>query len=174
MAFDPPTTYTQRIDAPDQSRAHADYLNSHDALVGNIANEDWRWRRRHNYYLNCLHDVDRSIVPLLDELEAFGLAPKTIIVLTSDHGDLDGAHRLHSKGATSYREQNNVPLIVVHPAHPGGKRCKAATSHLHIAPTLVSLTNASADKKAAIMKSLPGKDFSSLFAAPEKADTQRW
>jgi arylsulfatase len=106
---------------------------------------------------------------LLDELEALGLSSKTIIVLTSDHGDLDGAHRLHSKGATSYREQNNVPLIVVHPAHPGGKRCKAVTSHLDIAPTLVSLTNASADKKAAIMNSLPGKDFSSLFAAPERA-----
>jgi arylsulfatase A-like enzyme len=168
-AFDLPTTYTQRIDAPGRPRAHADYLKSHDALVGNIPNEDWRWRRRHNYYLNCLRDVDRNITPLLDELEALGLASKTIIVLTSDHGDLDGAHRLHSKGATSYREQNNVPLILVHPAHPGGKRCRAVTSHLDIAPTLVSLTNASPDKKAAIMKSLPGKDFSSLFAAPEKA-----
>ena len=168
-AFDLPATYAQRIDAPGRPRAHVDYLKSHDALVGNIPNEDWRWRRRHNYYLNCLRDVDRNITPLLDELETLGLASKTIIILTSDHGDLDGAHRLHSKGATSYREQNNVPLIIVHPAYPGGKRCKAVTSHLDIAPTLVSLTNAGVDKKAAIMKSLPGKDFSSLFAAPEKA-----
>jgi Sulfatase len=126
-------------------------------------------RRRHNYYLNCLRDADRNIVPLLDELEALGLASKTIVILTADHGDLDGAHRLHSKGATAYREQNNVPLIIVHPAYPGGKRCKAVTSHLDIAPTLISLTNADADKKAAIMKVLPGKDFSSLLAAPEKA-----
>ncbi len=167
--FDLPPTYHQPIDAPGRPRAHADYLKSHDVLVGNIANEDWRWRKRHNYYLNCLRDVDRNIVPLLDELEALGLASKTIVILTSDHGDLDGAHRLHSKGATSYREQNNVPLIIVHPAHPGGKRCKAVTSHLDIAPTLVSLTNADADKKAAITKVLPGKDFSSLLAGPEKA-----
>jgi hypothetical protein len=90
-------------------------------------------------------------------------------VLTSDHGDLDGAHRLHSKGATAYREQNNVPLIVVHPAHPGGKRCKAVTSHVDIAPTLLSLTNASAEKKAAIAKNLPGQDLSPLFVAPDKA-----
>jgi arylsulfatase len=106
---------------------------------------------------------------LLDELEALGLASKTIIVLTSDHGDLDGAHRLHSKGATSYREQNNVPLIVVHPAYAGGKRCKAVTSHLDIAPTLVAMTNASAEKRTAITKDLPGKDLSSLVAAPEEA-----
>ncbi len=167
--FDLPATYRQPIDAPGQPRAHADYLKSHDALVGNIANEDWRWRKRHNYYLNCLRDVDRNIVPLLDELESLGLASKTIVILTSDHGDLDGAHRLHSKGATSYREQNNGPLIIVHPAHAGGKFCKAVTSHLDIAPTLVGLTNANADKKAIIVKDLPGKDFSSLLDSPEKA-----
>jgi len=167
--FELPATYAQSLHAPGRPAAHADYLESHDALVGHIPNEDWRWRRRHNYYLNCLRDVDRNIVPLLDEVEALGLASNTIIVLTSDHGDLDGAHRLHSKGATAYREQNNVPLIVVHPAYAGGKRCKALTSHLDIAPTLVSLTNASPEKKAAITKELPGKDFSPVLAAPEDA-----
>lgn len=167
--FDLPATYPDRLDAQGRPAAHRDYLKSPDALVGVIANEDWRWRRRHNYYLNCLRDVDRNIAPLLDELESLQLASKTVIVLTADHGDLDGAHRLHSKGATSYREQNNVPLIVVHPALPGGKACKAVTSHLDVAPTLVNLTNASPDRKAAITKSLPGKDFSSLLRAPEKA-----
>lgn len=167
--FDLPATYQQSLDSPGRPLAHIDYLHSHDALVGNIANEDWRWRRRHNYYLNCLHDVDRNIVPLLDEIDALGLSSRTIIVMTADHGDLDGAHRLHSKGATAYREQNNVPLIIVHPAHGGGGRCQAVTSHLDIAPTLVGLTNASSEKKAAITKDLPGKDISALLAAPEKA-----
>jgi len=73
------------------------------------------------------------------------------------------------KGATSYREQNNVPLIVAHPAYPGGKRCQAVTSHLDIAPTLISLTNASPEKKAAITRELPGKDFSLVLSAPEQA-----
>src|SRR5512143_1040713 len=167
--FDLPATYRQPIDAPGRPRAHADYLKSHDALVGNIANEDWRWRKRHNYYLNCLRDVDRNIVPLLDELQALGLASNTIIVLTADHGDLDGAHRLHSKGATAYREQNNVPLIVAHPAHPGGKRCKAVTSHVDIAPTLLNFTSATQEKKAAIAKGLPSEDLAPLLRAPEKA-----
>lgn len=167
--FELPLSYRQPLDAPGRPAAHAEYLRSHDALVGHIANEDWRWRYRHNYYLNCLRDVDRSIAPLLDELEALGFGSNTIIVLTSDHGDLDGAHRLHSKGATAYREQNNVPLIVVHPAHPGGQRCKAVTSHLDIAPTLLSLTNASPEKKAAIAKNLSGKDLTPLLAAPDRA-----
>ncbi|MFO1323491.1 MAG: sulfatase-like hydrolase/transferase [Burkholderiales bacterium] len=164
-----PRSYGQRLDAPGRPPAHREYLRSHDALVGHIANDDWRWRYRHNYYLNCLRDVDRSIVPLLDELEALGLASNTIVVFTADHGDLDGAHRMHSKGATAYREQNNVPLIVAHPAHPGGKRCKAVTTHLDIAPTLVGLTGASPEKKAAIAKGLPGVDLGPLLSAPEKA-----
>jgi len=106
---------------------------------------------------------------LLDELDALGFASNTIVVLTADHGDLDGAHRLHAKGATAYREQNNVPLIVVHPAYPGGRRCGAVTSHVDIAPTLVGLTSASPEKKASITKDLPGKDFSPLLAAPDRA-----
>jgi len=106
---------------------------------------------------------------VLDELEDRGLDANTIVILTSDHGELGGAHQLSGKGATSYREQNNVPLIVSHPAYAGGKRCNAVTSHLDLVPTLVSLTNASPEKKAAITQALPGKDFSPVLAAPEQA-----
>ncbi len=169
--FGLPRSHQQPLDAPGRPPAHRDFIASHDGLVGNIANEEWRWRRRHNYYLNCLQDVDRNIVMLLDELEASGMASNTIVVLTADHGDLDGAHQLHAKGATSYREQNNVPLIVVHPKYRGGQRSSAVTSHLDIAPTLVAMTNAPAEKKAAITKALPGKDFSKVLAAPAAAKT---
>src|SRR5262245_53594098 len=169
--FELTQTYPQRLNAPGRPAAHAEYLRSHDTLMGNIPNEEWRWRTRHNYYLNCLRDVDRSIVSLLDEIDSLGFASNTIIVMTADHGDLDGAHRMHSKGATMYREQNNVPLIVAHPAFAGGKRCRAVTSHLDIAPTLLSLTGASAEKKALIAKDLPGKDISPLLAKPEASLT---
>jgi arylsulfatase len=83
---------------------------------------------------------------------------------------MDGAHQLHAKGAVSYREQNNVPLIVAHPAYAGGKQCKAITSHVDIAPTLVAFTGAAADKLPATVKQLPGKNFASLLALPERAD----
>ncbi len=164
-----PKSYAQRLDEPSHPPAHAEFLRAHDTLVGRIPDEDARWHYRHDYYLNCLRDVDRNIAPLLDELEAQGLASNTIVVLTADHGDLDGAHRMHAKGATAYREQNNVPLIIAHPAHAGGKRCKAVTSHLDLAPTLLAFTGAAPDKRAAIARKLPGKDFSGLLAAPAAA-----
>jgi arylsulfatase len=167
--FKLPANHTQALNAAGRPAAHYDFLRSHDALVGEIPNELARWQRRHNYYLNCLRDVDRNIAAVLAELDAAGLTDRTIVILTADHGDLDGAHQLHAKGATAYREQNHVPLIVSHPAYAGGKQCRAVTSHLDLAPTLVSLTGVAAEKRADITKGLPGKDFSGLLAAPDKA-----
>jgi arylsulfatase len=167
-----PRSHPERLDAPGRPRAHAEYLRSHDVMVGPIPDEVGRWRRRHNYYLNCLRDVDRNIVPLLEELDGLGLGSRTIVVLTADHGDLDGAHRLHGKGATAYREQNQVPLIIAHPAYGGSKRCQAVTAHVDIAPTLVGLTDVPPEKKAAIVNGLPGWDFSSLLVQPERASHQ--
>jgi arylsulfatase A-like enzyme len=169
-AFELPASFSQSPGAPGRPAAHTDSAVADQVMTGLIQpNEHWRWRKRHNYYLNCLRDVDRHVATVLDELEASGHADNTIVILTSDHGELGGAHQMTGKGATSYREQNNVPLIVAHPAYPGGKRCKAVTSHLDIAPTLIALTHASAEKKAAITRELPGKDFSTVLTAPEKA-----
>jgi arylsulfatase len=165
-----PVSHFQPLDAPGRPAAHRDFLRSHDAMVGAVPNEEPRWRRRHNYYLNCLRDVDRNIATVLAELDASGLADRTIVILTADHGDMDGAHQLHAKGAVAYREQNNVPLIVVHPAHAGGKQCRALTSHLDLAPTLVAMTGAAPEKRAGIVKELPGKDLSGLLTAPERAE----
>jgi arylsulfatase len=167
--FGLPRSHAQPLDAPGRPPAHRDFLRSHDALVGSIPNEEARWRRRHNYYLNCLRDVDRNIATVLGELDASGLAGRTIVVLTADHGDMDGAHQLHAKGAVAYREQNNVPLIISHPAHAGGRQCRAISSHLDLAPTLVSFTGVEPGKRSAIVRELPGKDLSGLLAAPGDA-----
>jgi len=168
--FQLPTSHTQPLDAPGRPLAHREFLRSHDVVVGPIdPNEPSRWVRRHNYYLNCLRDFDRNLVAILDQLDASGLADSTIVVLTSDHGDLDGAHNLHSKGTVPYREQNNVPLIVAHPSYAKGKQCKALTTHLDIAPTLLAFTGITPQQRGTILKDLPGKDFSGLLKAPDKA-----
>ena len=167
--FKLPASQAQAIDAPGRPPAHRDFLRSHDALVGQIPDDVSRWRRRHNYYLNCLRDVDRNIGMVLSELEASGLAESTIVVLTADHGDMDGAHKLHAKGAVAYREQNNVPLLIAHPSFPGGRQCRAVTSHVDLTPTLLGLTGIGAERAKAIAKNLPGKDLSALLVAPDRA-----
>ncbi|MEP5566458.1 MAG: sulfatase-like hydrolase/transferase [Halioglobus sp.] len=151
--------------------AHENFRNSRGVLCGSVPHKDDALTRLNTYYLNCLRDVDAKLVKILDELDDLGLADNTIIVFTSDHGELGGAHGLTGKGATAYREQNNVPLTIVHPGHPGGKRCQAVTSHVDIAATLVSV--AGGDSEA--LDPLPGRDISPLLRDPEaaKVDTLR-
>ena len=159
-----PANHAHPLDAPGRPRTHRDFLASHDAMVGAVKDEEARWHRRHNYYLNCLRDADRNIVAVLDELEAAGLADRTIIVLTADHGDMDGAHKLHAKGGLLYREQNQVPLIVAHPGLPGGRTCSALTTHVDLAPTLVGFTGVDEARRKAIVGALPGRDLMPALA----------
>ena len=64
--------------------------------------------RRLYYYLHKL--VDRAIGRILDALEASGMADDTIIVFTSDHGDLLGAHGgLQQKWANAFDEATQRP-----------------------------------------------------------------
>ncbi len=152
---------------------HTEYHLAHGALVGNFPDEDARWRRLLNYYFNCIRQTDRVVEGILDELEALGLTKNTIVVMTADHGELGGAHGTNGKGATAYKEQNHVPLIVSHPGHPRthGQRCSALTSHLDLAPTLISWTGADAGKRASITRQLRGNDLRPLLEKGAKAGT---
>ncbi len=163
-----PRSRGESLSAPGRPRAHEDFARARGALVGRVPNEDERWRRLNDYYLNCIQNVDGHVVDILDELDDLGLADETIVVYTADHGELGGAHGLSGKGATAFREQLNVPLIVSHPEIPGGKRCRAVTSHLDLAPTLLGL---SGDPKRS-EEDLRGADFSPLLGDPEAASLE--
>ncbi len=79
--------------------------------------EQWR-RYRHAYFQLC-ERVDTEIGTLLDRLDTCGLRQETVIVFTSDHGDMQGAHGWNQK-KTLYEESVGVPFIVVPPAEMAG------------------------------------------------------
>jgi arylsulfatase A-like enzyme len=160
-----PKSRHEPFDAKGRPRAHWEYQLSRGALVGNFPDEDVRWRRLLNYYFNCIHQSDRVVEGILDELDALGLADNTIVVMMADHGELGGAHGTHGKGTTAYREQNHVPLIISHPGYPAthGQRCGAVTSHLDLAPTLIDWTGVDAGKHASITRKLHGKNLTPLL-----------
>lgn len=160
-----PVSRNQPVIGPDRPAAHENYAVARSALVGRVPNEDDRWRRLNNYYLNCVQDADRHVLEILDELDDLGMSDNTIVIYTADHGEHAGAHGLSGKGATGYREQQNVPFIISHPDLPGGKRCKAVTSHLDIASTLVSM----AGGESAAQDALPGQDITPILRDPETA-----
>ncbi|WP_321944488.1 sulfatase-like hydrolase/transferase [Paraburkholderia tropica] len=164
-----PKTRTQPFDAVGRPRAHLEYMSANSDLVGGWAKSDAEWQTVQDYYFNCIRDCDTQVKRLLEALDALELTRNTIVVMTSDHGELGGAHQMWNKGACTYREQNHVPFIVSHPAYPGGKQCKALTSHLDVAPTLLGLTGLPDERLASEMKGLRGRSMIDALSEPQRA-----
>src|SRR5262245_18019927 len=71
----------------------------------------------------------------------------TIIIFTSDHGDLLGSHAgLHQKWYTAYDEAIRVPLIVWNPQlFPTPRTIENLTSHVDLLPTLLGFAGLAQD-----------------------------
>ena len=126
--------------------------------------------RRLYHYLHVL--VDAAIMRILDELHARRLADDTIIVFTSDHGDLLGAHGgLLQKWHNAFDEAIRVPLLVSGPdIDPSAGGVEIATSHVDLVPTLLGLAGVDVEAAAAAVarhhvetQPLPGRDLGPLL-----------
>ncbi len=82
--------------------------------------------------------IDEGIGRLMAHLSRHGIRDNTIIVFTSDHGDMMGDHGLFLKGFMHYRGTLQVPLLISMPgAAPG--RTDALASSIDLPPTLLAL-----------------------------------
>jgi arylsulfatase A-like enzyme len=93
------------------------------------------------------------------------------VVFTADHGELGGAHQMRGKGANAYKEQQHLPLMIVHPAYPGSRSTKAVSSQIDLARTLLALTGKPFEAVSSAGAGLPGRDLSGVLSAPEQAAT---
>ena len=91
--------------------------------------------------LGSIEFIDEAIGRILQAVEEHGHADDTIIVLTSDHGDVFGDHGLLLKHFTHYRGAVRVPLIVSGAVEGAGSH-DALVSSADIAPTLLDLVGA--------------------------------
>lgn len=93
--------------------------------------------RRH--YFAKITRVDERIGVVLDALDRFGLSDDTIVVYTSDHGEMVAEHGLWNKHCF-YEESAAVPLIVRCPSRwKGGERRAEIVSLLDLSATLFDL-----------------------------------
>ncbi|MDP2331503.1 MAG: sulfatase-like hydrolase/transferase [Reyranella sp.] len=167
-------TWQQSLDTPDRVPAHRIYHAANGILTGLIPQEESRVRLRQNYYFNAIRDVDQQIVELLEQLDRLALSDKTIVIFTSDHGELLASHGgLSGKGTTTYRQQNHVPMLVVHPGIKGGQRCLETTSHLDLVPSIVAMTGKPMAAVADTMMRMKGRDFTPLLREPVNPEFSR-
>lgn len=116
-----------------------------------------------NYY-GMLSLIDHNVGRILSTLQDLGLADDTIVVYTSDHGDLLGDHGLYLKGPTPYEGLINVGAIVRGPGVPAGRVIDQPVSTLDLAATFAELGGATLPE---------GAQSRSLMPLIERADATR-
>jgi len=117
-------------------------------------------------YWGLVHRVDIMIGQILQALAANGFADNTMIVYTSDHGDMQGEHGLWWKHVF-YEESVKVPLIVSWPGViAGGQRSSRVISALDVNATMIDALGAPA------LSHSPGRSFLGLVS--DEHPTPTW
>jgi len=131
------------IDAPavparplDEMHEYDRWIQIHHELDTQAPDAETVLRSRRAYY-GMVSYVDEKLGELVRELENMGLADETLVIFTSDHGEMLGEHGMWFK--RTYREwSTRVPLII---ARPGANACRAAevVSLVDLFPTICDL-----------------------------------
>jgi choline-sulfatase len=130
-------------------------------------------------YYRLHADVDKHLGEVIGALEASRFLDNTVIIFTSDHGDLLGSHGgLFQKWYMAYEEALHVPFVVVPPGETKARSVPMLTSHIDLAPTILGLAGIDAEVARQQLASgftdplpLVGRDLSPIImgtAEPEK------
>jgi len=98
------------------------------------------WERYRDCYRTKVELYDKHVGVIVDELKRQGQWENTIIIATSDHGDMDAQHKLIFKGPFMYEHMVRVPLMIRVPerlAELGPRRVNDIdVVNVDIAPTI--------------------------------------
>jgi arylsulfatase A-like enzyme len=116
-------------------------------------------RLAHDAYDNCVAYLDDQLGVLFDELERRGVLEKTLVIITSDHGEGLGEHALFMHGESLYRTEIRVPLLILLPSHrPSGAVVRETVSLRDLPATIVELIG------LANGSPFPGRSLARLWA----------
>jgi choline-sulfatase len=110
-------------------------------IIHGSEEEEWRYYR--DYYRQKVELLDAQVGRVLAALKANGMWENTIIVYSSDHGDMDTFHKLVFKGPFMYEHMIRVPALVRVPPGLGGVAPYVEREHdwvnVDILPTVLDL-----------------------------------
>jgi arylsulfatase A-like enzyme len=104
-------------------------------------------RARYRAQSESLLAVDEVIQRIADTLKAEGELKNTVIIYTADNGFFHGEHRVRQGKVRLYEESIRVPLLIRGPGVPKGKKRSQPVSNIDLAPTIVDLADAKAQRR---------------------------
>ncbi len=124
-------------------------------------------RRNRRAYYGMVTYFDNKVGQIVHELEQSGLIDNTIIVVTSDHGEMLGEHGMWFK-RTFYEHATKIPLILSYPKRfPRGKKVSRPVSLVDLAPTFMTLANVPDCEKW--INEMDGNSLESLIVDEDKS-----
>lgn len=87
-------------------------------------------------YCGLIGEVDHHLGRILDRLARRGELDRTLVVITSDHGEMLGDHWMLGK-AGYFPQAFHVPLLIRQPQGVRGRRVTAFTEHVDLMPTIL-------------------------------------
>jgi len=145
--FDPPAEflapYHDRLDEiplPNYVEGELADKPRHQRTGGYLGNplSDRDHRLTRAAYWAMIDLIDAQVGRMLDALDRTGQRERTLVIFTSDHGEMLGDHGRYLKGCYFYDPAVRVPLVVSWPGviDPGG-RCPALVELIDLAPTIL-------------------------------------
>jgi len=122
-------------------------------------------RRARAAYFGMITMLDEWVGEILEALEQSGEAGQTVVIFTSDHGEMLGEHGMWFKN-TPYEQAARVPLIISGPGFEG-KTVEAPVSHVDLAATVLELGGVEPPRK------LRGRSVIPLVKGTE-SPSERW
>jgi choline-sulfatase len=109
-----PPNYEPQQGEPGAIRVMLEKSNFRNNARDHYGDEEWRMHRW--AYCRLTEVVDAQIQVILDALKESGQEENTLILFSSDHGDMDASHRMEHK-STLYEESANVPFLAMWKGH---------------------------------------------------------
>lgn len=135
--YDPdalPEPLFQETDLEKQDRLRSHFFQNYSGEPG-----ETQQQQKASYY-GMVELVDENVGRMLDELERTGQRENTIVIFTSDHGEMLGDHGLTAKGCRFYEGLVRVPLIFSWPEwFRTGARSDALVELNDLTPTLAEV-----------------------------------
>ncbi|UTW10090.1 choline-sulfatase [Marinobacterium rhizophilum] len=135
------------IDAPgapfvplEERDRHSQDLYFHYGMDRRLPTEQETLRARHGYYASISY-IDHKVGQLIDTLKKTGQWDNTVLIFTSDHGDMMGERGMWYK-KSFYEWSLRVPLLIRTPSSSQPARVSNSVSHLDLFPTLMEMAGA--------------------------------
>lgn len=111
-------------------------------------------------YYASITEIDQQFGKLIDLVESAGQLDNTIVVLTSDHGELLGSHGLYCKNYSGFEEVYHIPMVMAGPGIASGQVSDARVGLHDFCPTILELVGAD------VIDVVDSKSFAPVLQSP--------